>query len=225
MKEYLKRLYGLKADIIEIEIPDGNILLGQTLGDLMDAHHCYVIGTHFSGKNWIAPPLTTLIQTPCRLAVLGREKVIREMVDDYGLKVLPTLKNFSEDFAPTKSGVAEVVIPPDSALIGKDARELLFRKTYQVSMLAIHRSEETYSNVETDEHEASQIWSIPFKAGDTLVIHTSWEALTRLTNDRNFVVVTTDFPREELRPQKVGWALLFFLTALGMILFTNFQML
>jgi di/tricarboxylate transporter len=224
MKEYLKRLYGLKADIIEIEIPEGNILLGQTLGDLMDAHHCYVIGTNFSGKNWIAPPLTTLIQTPCRLAVLGREKVIREMVDDYGLKVLPALKNFSEDFAPTKSGVAEVVIPPDSALIGKDARELLFRKTYQVSMLAIHRSEETYSNVETDEHEASQIWSIPFKAGDTLVIHTSWEALTRLTNDRNFVVVTTDFPREELRPQKVGWALLFFFTALGMILFTNIQL-
>ena len=213
MKEYLKRLYGLKADIIEIEIPEGNILLGQTLGDLMDAHHCYVIGTNFSGKNWIAPPLTTLIQTPCRLAVLGREKVIREMVDDYGLKVLPALKNFSEDFAPTKSGVAEVVVPPDSALIGKDARELSFRKTYQVSMLAIHRSEETYSNVETDEHEASQIWSIPFKAGDTLVIHTSWEALTRLTNDRNFVVVTTDFPREELRPQKVGWALLFFLIA------------
>ena len=149
MKEYLKRLYGLKADIIEIEIPEGNILLGQTLSDLMDAHHCYVIGTHYNGKNWIAPPITTLIQTPCRLAVLGREKVIREMVADYGLKVIPSLKNFSEDFAPTKSGVAEVVVPPDSVLVGKDARELSFRKTYHVSLLAIHRCEETFSNVET----------------------------------------------------------------------------
>ena len=224
MKEYLKRLYGLKADIIEIEIPEGNILLGQTLSDLMDAHHCYVIGTHYNGKNWIAPPITTLIQTPCRLAVLGREKVIREMVADYGLKVIPSLKNFSEDFAPTKSGVAEVVVPPDSILVGKDARELSFRKTYHVSLLAIHRGEETFSNVETEEHEASQIWSIPFKAGDTLVLHTSWEALTKLTGDRNFVVVTTDFPREELRPQKVGWALFFFLTALAMILFTDIQL-
>ena len=91
-------------------------------------------------------------------------------------------------------------------------------------MLAIHRGEETFSNVETEEHEASQIWSIPFKAGDTLVLHTSWDALNKLTEDRNFVVVTTDFPREELRPQKVGWALIFFLIALGMILFTDIQL-
>ena len=111
----------------------------------------------------------------------------------------------------------------DSALIGKDARELSFRENYRCSMLAIHRGEETFSNVETEEHEASQIWSIPFKAGDTLVLHTSWDALNKLTEDRNFVVVTTDFPREELRPQKVGWALIFFLIALGMILFTDIQ--
>lgn len=224
MKEYLKRLYGLKADIIEVDVPEGNILLGETLSDIMDAHHCYIIGTHYNGKNSIAPPLTTTIQTPCRLAILGRGKVIRAMVEDYGLKVLPALENFSEDFAPTKSGVAETVIPPDSALIGKDARELSFRENYRCSMLAIHRGEETFSNVETEEHEASQIWSIPFKAGDTLVLHTSWDALNKLTEDRNFVVVTTDFPREELRPQKVGWALIFFLIALGMILFTNIQL-
>ena len=43
MKEYLKRLYGLKADIIEVDVPEGNILLGETLSDIMDAHHCYII--------------------------------------------------------------------------------------------------------------------------------------------------------------------------------------
>ena len=34
------------------------------------------------------------------------------------------------------------------------------------------------------------------------------------------MVVTTDFPHEELRPAKVGWALLFFAVALFLILFT-----
>lgn len=47
-------------------------------------------------------------------------------------------------------------------------------------------------------------------AGDTLVVQTQWESLTRLKSDRNFVIVTSDYPQEELRPQKVGWALLFF---------------
>ena len=65
---------------------------------------------------------------------------------------------------------------------------------------------------------------VPFAAGDTLVIHSTWGALTQLTRNRDFVVVTSDFPREELRPKKVGWALLFFCIALGLILFTNVQL-
>ncbi|MEO0387867.1 MAG: SLC13 family permease, partial [Pseudomonadota bacterium] len=38
------------------------------------------------------------------------------------------------------------------------------------------------------------------------------------------VVVTQDFPREELRPKKVPHALIFFLIALGLILFTDFRL-
>ena len=35
------------------------------------------------------------------------------------------------------------------------------------------------------------------------------------------MVVTTDYPKEEARPKKLGWALLFFAIALAMVLFTN----
>ena len=38
------------------------------------------------------------------------------------------------------------------------------------------------------------------------------------------MVVTSDYPQEELRPQKVGWALLFFAIALFMILFTDVRL-
>jgi di/tricarboxylate transporter len=65
---------------------------------------------------------------------------------------------------------------------------------------------------------------VPFLAGDTLVILSTWEALTRLTRDRDFVVVTTDFPQEELRPTKVSWALLFFAISLFLILFTDLRL-
>jgi len=56
------------------------------------------------------------------------------------------------------------------------------------------------------------------------VVHVQWDRLTRLLSDKDFVVVTSDFPQEELRPNKVGWALLFFLLALGLILFSNVQL-
>ena len=224
MKDYLKRIYGLKADIVEVVVPEGSILLGETLGDIMDAHHIYVIGTYHNGKRWVGPTLDTEIMPPCRLAILGRKKVIQEMCDDYGLEVLPKLEVFAEEFVPTKAGVAEIVIPPDSAIIGKSAREMQFRKAYGMALLAIHRAEETYSHVETEDHQHSRIGVMELHAGDTLVVQTQWEALTRLKTDRNFVIVTSDYPQEELRPQKVGWALMFFLIALGLILFSPMRL-
>ncbi|MBJ3763344.1 SLC13 family permease [Maribius pontilimi] len=224
MKQYLKEIYGLKTDIFEITIPEGHPVEGQTFDDVIQRYHIYIIGSAYRGKTFFAPVIQTKITTPCRLAVLGREKEVRFMAEDAGFTLHKKLDVFAEDYAPTRSGVAEVVIPPGSSLIGKCAHDVVFRKTYGASMLAIHRGEETLSLVATEEHKPTQIGEVPFRAGDTLVILSTWEALTRLTKDRDFVVVTTDFPREELRPTKVGWALGFFAIALFLILFTDLRL-
>ena len=224
MKEYLKQIYGLKTDIFEITIPEGNPVAGQSYDDVIQRYHIYIIGSAYQGKTWFAPVIQTQITPPCRLAVLGREKEVRHMVEDAGFVLHDKLDVFAEDYAPSKSGVAEVVIPPGSSLVGKCAHDVVFRKTYGASMLAIHRGEETLSLVSTEEHDPTQIAEVPFRAGDTLVILTTWEALTRLSRNRDFVVVTTDFPQEELRPKKVGWALLFFIISLSLILFSDLRL-
>jgi di/tricarboxylate transporter len=224
MGEYLKSTYGLKADLVEVIVPEHNILVGQTLDDIMDAHHLYIVGTYYAGQKVIAPRTSTEILTPCRLAILGREKVIQEICDIYGLEVRPALEHFAEDFASTVAGVAEIVVTPGSSAIGKNGKDLRFRSTMGMSLLAIHRGEETMSHVEYKEHEATRIGEVPLMAGDTLVVHTPWEHLTRLQSNRDYVVVTTDFPQEELRPQKVGFALLFFLIALSLVLFTDLRL-
>jgi len=172
----------------------------------------------------IAPKNSTEILTPCRLAILGRTKVIREIAGIYGLEVLPELDDFAEDFAATKAGVAELVVRPNSGVVGKTGQDLRFRQTYGMSLLAVHRGAETMSHVETAEHEATRIGKVPLQAGDTLVVHSPWEMLSRMRSDRDFVIVTSDFPEEELRPKKVGWAVLFFLIALSLILFTDVRL-
>ncbi len=224
LKEYLKRIYGLKADVFEVVLPEGHSVEGLTLDDLMQKYHIYVVGSFNDGRCTFAPIIQTEITCPCRLAVLGRFRVVREMAQEEGFELLPALEVFAEDYAPTKSGVAEVVIPPGSSVIGKRAHDIVFRKTYGASLLAIHRMGVTLSYVETEDHVATPVGEVPFQAGDTLVIHSTWEALTRLARDRDFVVVTSDFPHEELRPKKVGWALLFFLIALGLILFSDVRL-
>ncbi|MDP5218557.1 SLC13 family permease [Ruegeria sp. 2205SS24-7] len=224
LKDYLKNIYGLKTDIFEVTIPAGHPCVGETFDDLMQRYHVYVIGSAYHGQRWFAPVIQTEITAPCRLAILGRQRVIHQMVEEGGFILHDDLDVFAEDYAATKSGVAEMVIPPGSAVIGKCAHDLVFRKTYGASLLAIHRDEETMSYVETEDHAPTPVGEVPFHAGDTLVIHSTWEALTRLTRDRNFVVVTTDFPQEELRPKKVIWALIFFLVALGLILFSDLRL-
>ncbi len=171
MKDYMKRVYGIKADICEVRIPEGNLLIGEAIGDIMEAHHIYVIGYYHRGSKIFPPVLTRPIEAPCRLAILGRRKVVAEMVADYGLELLPGLEVFAEDVAPTKSGVAEIVTPPDSNVIGKSARDLLLRQTYGQSLLAIHRGSDVFSHVETEEHESSRVGTIPLQGGDTIVVH------------------------------------------------------
>ena len=57
-----------------------------------------------------------------------------------------------------------------------------------------------------------------------MVVHSRWERLSQMKRDRDFVIVTSDFPEEDLRPKKVGWALLFFALAVGLILFSDVRL-
>ncbi|WP_299298003.1 SLC13 family permease [uncultured Tateyamaria sp.] len=222
MQAYVENTYGLRADMFEVRVPEGSILIGQSLADIMVAHHIYILGTSYKGHKVIAPMADTLIEAPARLAVLGLRRVIHdEFAEPYGLEILPGLDVFADDFAATESGVGEVVIPPGSTVIGQSPIDLRLRQTHGLSILAIHRGEDTLSHVETEDHVATHIGQVPLQAGDTLVVHVQWERLTRLKADRDFVVVTSDFPQEELRPNKVNWALGFFLLTLGLILFSD----
>jgi di/tricarboxylate transporter len=222
MQTFVESTYGLRADLFEVRVPEGSILIGQSLADIMVAHHIYILGTSYKGHKVIAPMADTLIEAPARLAILGLRRVLEdEFAEPYGLEILPALGVFADDFAATESGVAEVVIPPGSTVIGQTPIELRLRQTHGLSILAIHRGEETMSHVETENHVATHIGEVSLQAGDTMVVHVQWERLMRVKADQNFVVVTSDFPQDELRPHKVNWALGFFFMTLGLILFTD----
>ncbi|MEM7281412.1 MAG: SLC13 family permease, partial [Pseudomonadota bacterium] len=65
---------------------------------------------------------------------------------------------------------------------------------------------------------------LPLQAGDMLICHTRWDHLIELEKNRDFVVVTTDYPRESQRPKKLPLALAFFAISLGLIIFTDIML-
>jgi len=117
-----------------------------------------------------------------------------------------------------QAGVAEVVIRPGSALIGKSAREVRLRKTYGLNLLAIHRSNETLGC------DSGQVHTTPLQSGDTLIVHVAWADLAELESDRDFVVITSEYPHEEVRSHKVPHALICFGIALCLVLFTDLRL-
>lgn len=225
VKAYMRDLYGIHTDLIEIEIPLGSTLDHIAMSDAMQMYHVHIVGSYYNGEKFFLPPATTTtITAPCRLAILGEPAEVERMAQDHVARILPRLDIFSEDYAPTVAGMAEVVIPPGSDVIGKCAVDLELRRIYGFSIVAIHRGGETLSLVETEDHQPTRVGMEPLRAGDTMVGLTRWDRLVRLTQDRNFVVVTQGFPREELRPQKVVHAAVFFLIALFLILFTDVRL-
>ena len=218
---YFEDVYGLNYKMYEVVVTDTSDLIGKTLDDIEDDYDIRVIATKSQGQGTLiglgALDRDTGIRAGMVLGIVSERADLKNFVDKYQLKKRDTLRTFAEDLSASKAGIAEVVIPPSSALIGKSARDVWLRKTRGIAIVGLHRDGQTM-------HEDEDIRNMPFHSGDTLVVHTTWESLVRLEKDPDFVVITTEYPREETRPQKVGYAAFFFIIALSMVLFTDIKL-
>ena len=48
--DYLQRVYGLKATVFEIDVPEDSALVGQVLADINLENNLYIISTYYRGK-------------------------------------------------------------------------------------------------------------------------------------------------------------------------------
>jgi len=216
--DYYKELYGLDYALREVQVPADSLLVGRQLDEIEKPYRLRIIALLRGADDLRVGPggvaRDVAVEPGCVLGLLGAPEKLDEFAAKYTLSYRPDLSSFADTLAPTKAGIAEVVIPPGSDLIGKSARDLWLRKTYGLALVALHRAGATL-------REGDGIRDLPFQAGDALIVHTPWDALAHIEKDKNFVVITTEYPHEELRPHKVRAALACFGIALGLILFSN----
>ncbi|HFC92543.1 MAG TPA: SLC13 family permease [Leucothrix mucor] len=219
--KYFHDVYDIDYELFEVVVTDDSPIIDHHLDDIETVYKVRIIATKLLGQETRVGPgaldRDTGIQPGMVLGVVAEPTDLDRFIEKFDLKRRDELRTFSEALSSTKAGIAEIVIPPRSKLIGKSARDVWMRKSYGIAMVGLHRNGETM-------HEGDDIRNIPLHSGDTLVVHTTWETLMRLENDSNFVVITTEYPREELRPHKVLWAGIFFSIALFMVLFTEIRL-
>jgi di/tricarboxylate transporter len=212
--EYFRKVYHLEGELFELVVPPGSPLVGMEVGQIeAGKHHLFVLAYHNGEQLRFAPPRDISIEGGV-LGVMGTEEEVRDFADHYCLRLRPALEQLQEALNPTRAGISEVVVRPGSGYVGRSINDVRMRKRHGTSVLAIHRGNDVIRTNLRDH---------VFQAGDTLVLHSTWEDLAAVAKDRNFVVVT-DFKHDETRPHKLGFAVAFFLIALGLILFTDLRL-
>jgi di/tricarboxylate transporter len=122
---------------------------------------------------------------------------------------------FAEVLSTASAGIAEIVIPPDSSMIGKSLKDAEMRKKYGATVLAVFR---------VDDVIDQDLADLVMQAGDTLVAHIRWSQLVAIADNRTDFVVVTDFPREDERPEKLKYAAGFFALTLSLVIFTDMRL-
>ena len=212
--EYLNRVYGLDVRIYEVAIPQESSLHDISLNDVQLRFGLRIIAERINGKLRMSPLATDTLKAGSKIAVIANAEQSRDFSETYGLELSDRLEVFQDLLAATNGGICEIVLPPDSDLIGKTIVDLRLRQHYGISVMVVHRAGESLM----------QYNDLPFQAGDTLVAYSNWKDLARLESDSNFIVVTTEYPKEELRPRKTKVALLFFCIAMALVLFTDMRL-
>ena len=196
--DYFQKTYGIGYALHEVRVPNGSPLIGTMLDDIEGPQKIRVVGlragdTFRIGAGSLARDVG--IQASDALAIIGDPGAVEAFEKHNQLRVSSDLEIFSDVLVPTKAGIAEIVIPPSSDLIGKSARDVWMRKSYGLSCLAIRRGEKTI-------REGEGVRDLAFQSGDTLVVHTEWSDLARLKTNRNFVIVTTEYSARRIAPSQ-----------------------
>ena len=214
-KTYFADVYGIKGDVFELLVTVDSPLVGMKIGDAEKLEGAPILlAIRNTEEPRLAPPSDEMIWVGTILGVMGTRDVVGRFALDYQCRVQPRLRTFGGLFNASRAGISEVVIPPGSRLIGQTINEVRLRKRYGISALAINRRGEIMTQ---------GIRDLELEPGDCLVSHSTWQDLSVVSRERDFIVVT-EIPKEEQRPQKVGYALLFFAIAIFMIVFTDYRL-
>ncbi|MFQ5546235.1 MAG: SLC13 family permease, partial [Acidiferrobacterales bacterium] len=215
---YLTQTYNLLGDVFQIAVPAGSSLIGRNIDYLREQsnYKISVVALQRDGDIRLAPVRDTVFQAGDVLGLLGKEEDMHAFAQRFKLEQRTDMGALADALSPTYSGISEIVIAPRSSLMGKTMREIKFRQRYSATILAIYRS---------DAPITEKLSDIRFQAGDALLIHSSWQALALLDSDPDFIVMTV-YPRQDLetRPEKVKYAVLFLVVAIGLVVFTDLRL-
>lgn len=201
--EELLRLYRLPDSLFRLRVRRSSKLVGQTLSasDLRRDFGINVleiarpaqprtvariasqkIMIQAEEDEHLRPGQDFTLETNDILIVQGEPSEISRAAARWSLSIQPAESADQESLISGELGIAEVVLPPRSSLIGKTLRDVQFGARFRLTVLNIHRP-----GAETIDLKTSRL-----QFGDTLLVQGEWADIERLRRmRRDFVVLGT----------------------------------
>lgn len=119
------------------------------------------------------------------LMVIGTAEHVEAFAEKFSLQKISARASQRRAFFQVV-GIAEVMLNPDSTLIGKSLKEMLFQSTFQIIVLGVRRKGQTLTE---------DIADIPLKFGDVLLVCGAWKDILRLEQNKDQYLLLT-LPRD-----------------------------
>jgi di/tricarboxylate transporter len=216
----LMEVYQTLDNVYEMHIPE-TFHTPKTLEDLAIRQQFLVtvvaISTSTKKEKNFVPRSTDQIQSNDDIAVVGGEKNIRKLAQEYGWQMKDTLEVFAESLSRTNAGMAETIVSPRSELIGKTMSEIAFKELYGVNPLALSKGNKIFY---------SGLTGIRLQMGDTLLLQGPWERFHILRNrpQPRALSFATEIEGEIMKPQKAKLAIAWLALALFQIIVFKVQL-
>ena len=214
--EYFRRVYGISGELFELQATIDSPLVGMTIVQIERTleHVPFILAIRNGDEISVVPPGKEVIWVDSYIGVLSNKRQLVKFARKYKLRIVKNENHFTRVMNAQETGIAEIVVPPGSELVGQTLNDLKLRTSNGLNVLRIYRAGYTLDDTFRES---------PLQGGDTLVVHTAWRDLKQLRNNENYAVVT-DHVDEELRPNKIKHALIFFAIALSLVLFSDLRL-
>jgi len=201
----LAEAYGVTGRFHRLRILPSSPLIGRTVAQTRLRTHfgIAVVAVEPAGRGAgdIVPALPrTLFQSGDTVYVTASPERLAAFKRSQTLDELPIDETLSRRLAQ-EGGLAEVLIPPESELIGRTLKDAALRSRHRVSVVAIRRRGRPL-----DDDVAAE----PLAFGDTLLVSGTWKHIAALQTDpKDFVVLSLPAEIGEVAPahRRAPWAL------------------
>ena len=210
-------VYRLPENLLRLRVRRGSELIGRNVFEsgLREDHGVTVLKIMRPPSLWevaesggdgtnlkdtpLLPDKEVKIERNDVLIVQGEVTAVNQAAIHWNLAVQPAKPKDSKALLSREVGVAELLLPPRSSLLGKTLGEVRFGTTYRLTVLAIGRP---------GAKEMLNLKTTRLQFGDTLVVQGRWHDISRLRDFRRDFVVMGE-PESEINrptPGKARWA-------------------